>query len=73
MKKISVRVYTSSKKPRVEFTEGLYKVWLSEKPIDGRANQALIKILASYLKLKNSSLKIVLGTKSREKIIEVND
>lgn len=45
-------------------------VYLRAKPHDGEANSALIKILAKYLNLPKTSLKITRGQKSRVKTIE---
>lgn len=45
-------------------------VYLRAKPHDGEANSALIKILAKYLNIPKTSLKITRGQKSRIKTIE---
>ncbi|MDR2386392.1 MAG: DUF167 domain-containing protein [Deltaproteobacteria bacterium] len=50
----------------------LLKVNLTSPPVDGQANQALIKFLAKILKLAPSSLSLAQGASSRDKLIVVN-
>ena len=54
-----------------EAGEGSYLVFTKERPEKGRANRAVIRLLAKYLKKPQSALQIIKGLKSRQKIIEV--
>jgi uncharacterized protein (TIGR00251 family) len=45
-----------------------YEVWIKEKPIDGKANEELIKVLKKYF---GKSVKIVHGFKSKKKVIDI--
>lgn len=47
------------------------KVALSAPPIDGRANEACIEFFAELLQLPRSSVEIVSGQSSRNKVIRV--
>ena len=49
-----------------EFTD-----YLRAKPHDGEANTALIKLLSKYLDVPKTSIKIIRGSHSRIKTIEV--
>ena len=71
--KINVVVKTGSKKgPLVEkLKDAYFVVYLREKPHDGEANEALIKLLSDYFKVPKTSIRIVAGTKSHVKIIEL--
>ena len=60
----------SSQEKVVATGEQELTVYLRAKPHDGEANSALIKILAKYLNLPKTSLKITRGQKSRHKEIE---
>lgn len=60
----------SSQEKVVATGEQELTVYLRAKPHDGEANSALIKILAKYLKIPKTSLKITRGQKSRHKEIE---
>jgi uncharacterized protein (TIGR00251 family) len=46
-----------------------WKVRVSEPPEDGRANEAVLRLLAKTLDVPRSSLEIVSGRTSREKIV----
>ena len=75
---INVLVKPGSKKgPLVEPMEAPseppknYIVYLREKPHDGEANQALIKLLADYFDVANSCVVIKQGAKGHQKTIEI--
>ena len=46
-------------------------VYLRAKPHDGEANEALIKLLSKHFHAPKTTIKIVRGTKSRSKTIEI--
>jgi uncharacterized protein (TIGR00251 family) len=68
--KIKIKLHPSSSQEKIEEIEKdkEYEVWIKEKPIDGKANTELIKVLKKYFK---KSVKIVHGLKSREKVIKL--
>ncbi|MCM8774089.1 MAG: DUF167 domain-containing protein [Candidatus Omnitrophica bacterium] len=70
---IKVKVVPSAKKERIEKIDDYIKVYLTQPPLDGRANKRLIELLAEYLKVKKYHLSIVKGGKGREKIISLNE
>jgi uncharacterized protein (TIGR00251 family) len=76
--KISLKVITHAKKSEVVgddvdlFGARILRVKISQPPEDGKANKALIELLADYLNVKKNSLTIIAGEKSTHKIIEVN-
>lgn len=49
----------------------LYKIYVTAAPEDGKANVAVIKLLAKALGIAKSSLSITHGHTSREKIIKI--
>jgi len=69
--KIKIKLHPNSSQEKiVNISEEEYEVWIREKPIDGKANEELIKILKKHFK---KEVKIVHGLKSREKIVEVGE
>lgn len=46
-------------------------VYLREKPVDGAANTALIKILAEHFRVAKTCVVIKSGATSRHKLIEI--
>lgn len=68
----SVRVIPRASRDSIdgEF-EGALKVHVTAPPVDGRANDALRRILADRLNVSVSAVKILSGEKSRTKRVEV--
>lgn len=52
--------------------ETLYKVYVTAPPIDGKANEALIKLIADFFSVKKRQIRIVSGFKSRYKVLDVS-
>jgi len=52
-----------------EFRDGVLHIRLRAAPVDGRANEALIELLSKLFNIRKSSLSIVKGEHSREKLI----
>ena len=48
------------------------KIRLAAPPVDGKANEALIKFVAETLKLPKSAVTLKSGQTSRRKVLEVN-
>lgn len=46
-------------------------VYLREKPVDGEANAALIKLLAKHFHVAKSCIHIKTGVRGRRKLVEV--
>jgi uncharacterized protein (TIGR00251 family) len=51
--------------------DGVLVVRLSAPPVEGRANDALCRLLAKRLRVPPTSVEIVRGAKSRDKLVEV--
>lgn len=63
----------SSKGPLVETQDdGSLLVYVREIAIDGKANEALIKLLAMHFSVSKSQISILRGHTSRHKVVEVN-
>lgn len=70
--KIFVKAKPNAKKERVEkINDANFAVFVKEPPIKGKANEAIIKALADFMGIASSRLKIISGTASRQKIIEI--
>ena len=69
---ISVIAHPNSKKPRIEKDLlGVLHIYVSEPPIEGRANHAIRDALAKHLKTKRSQVILISGEKSKNKIFEI--
>jgi uncharacterized protein YggU (UPF0235/DUF167 family) len=49
----------------------VYKVSVKEAPVDGRANEAIIKALAGYFDVSVSSISLVTGQTSKQKVFMI--
>jgi len=71
--KINVKVIPNAAKNEIVLiSENNYKIKVSSPPSDGKANTALIKLLADYFKVPKKAVNIKTGMSSRKKIIEIN-
>ena len=50
----------------------ILKVKLSAPPVEGAANEELIKIIAEATGIKKSSIRIIRGLSSKNKVIEIS-
>jgi len=70
---IFVTVKTRKKENKVEKIDNThYVIWTKEIPQKGKANIAVIKLLASKLHLPPSSILLKSGLTSKQKIFEIN-
>ncbi len=68
---ISVRAVPNAKKAEVVKTDEIYRVKIDARAEDGRANKRLIEILADYFDVGRSSVSIVKGFNSRNKVVDI--
>jgi uncharacterized protein YggU (UPF0235/DUF167 family) len=68
---IAVHVIARSSRNAVIREGETLKVWLTAAPVDGAANEALIKLLAARLHLPRSALRIVRGASGRQKVVAI--
>jgi len=69
--KIKVRVAPRSSRDEVVKTGDDYLVRVKAQPREGKANDAVIKLLAEYFSVTRSSVRITSGFSGRNKIIEI--
>ena len=70
---IKVRVQPKSSRNQIEgFEEDTLRLRVSAPPEDGKANQAVIALLAIGLDVAKSSVRIVRGHSSRDKFVSVD-
>jgi len=71
MMKVDIRVIPGAKRVSVKKKSGRLKVYLTARAIEGKANKALIKILADYFKVAKFQVEIIKGLKSKDKTISI--
>ena len=68
---ITIRVIPRAKKSEISqvLADGTIKIRLTAPPVEGKANQALIRFLAEVFEISASRIEIISGGKGRKKII----
>jgi uncharacterized protein len=67
---VKLRVSPSARRPGIAGRHGgAWKVRVAEPPEDGRANDALVRLLAEALRVPARSVELVSGHGSRDKIV----
>ncbi|HSG84807.1 MAG TPA: DUF167 domain-containing protein [Candidatus Limnocylindrales bacterium] len=70
--RIGVRLVPRADRTSVDgVVGGRLRVRVTAAPVDGSANDALVRLLAAELGLSRRSLRIVTGLRSRDKVVEV--
>jgi hypothetical protein len=68
-----VKVKPNSKQQSIkEETDGSFTIHLKSPPVDGKANDELIKLLAEKFAVPKSKIRIKSGLSSRQKLIEID-
>ena len=70
---LSVRVVPNKPESRIMDTsdDGTIRIEVKSQPIEGKANQELIKFLAKLLNVNKNQVIIVRGANSRNKLIKI--
>ena len=69
--KIQVKVKPNSRTEEVSQESDSFIVKVKEPPKEGKANQAVIKLLAEHFNVPQSQVRILSGFRSKNKVIEV--
>jgi uncharacterized protein (TIGR00251 family) len=73
MEIIQVKVKPNSSQQKIEIQEdGALVVFLRSPPIDGKANEELIKLLSKKFDVPKSSITIASGRSSKTKRVEID-
>ncbi len=69
---LKVKVHPNSKKDEVlEKGEDSFEVFVRAKPIDGKANDAVLELISSYLKIPRSKVRLLRGANAHNKLLEI--
>ncbi|OGJ37233.1 MAG: hypothetical protein A2383_03410 [Candidatus Pacebacteria bacterium RIFOXYB1_FULL_39_46] len=71
--RISVIAHSGSKKPRIEKdAHDTFHVYVSQSPVQGKANQAIIKAFAQHFLIKPNQISILSGANSKHKTFHLH-
>jgi uncharacterized protein (TIGR00251 family) len=72
--KISVKVKPNAKNNRIEeVNNNQFSVWVKARPQKGKANQAVIEVMAEYFGVAKSCVTILKGQTSKQKILVIRN
>lgn len=70
---IAVKVKPNSKQQQIiDEADGSLTIRLKSLPVDGKANEELIKVLSKKYNVPKSYIRIKSGASSRQKLIEID-
>ena len=71
--KIIIKAKPGNREDKIEkIDEANYIVYVKAPAINGKANTAIIKLLADYFDISPSLVQIISGYMSRTKVVEIN-
>lgn len=65
-----IKVHPNSSQEKIEETQDMIEIWIKEKPIEGKANDKINKVLTKHFKKK---VKICSGFNSKYKFVIIED
>lgn len=70
---LAIRVKPRAKNNKIDkfLNDGTIKINLTAPPVNGKANEALLKFLSEVLKVPIRNLEIVAGSRGRDKLISI--
>jgi uncharacterized protein len=71
--RITVRVHPRSSRPRRSWDGTCLELWISQAPVDGAANAAVVDQVAAWLGLRRHLVHLVSGHTARTKVLDVGD
>ena len=71
--KIKVRVKPSARTEEVNREGDAFIVKVREPPKEGRANRAVIRVLADYFGVPQGRVTIISGLRDKDKVVEIAD
>ena len=74
MRSIRVRVKPNARDPGLEeLGDGTWRARVKSPPVDGRANEELIALIAKRFDLRRSQVSIRSGASGRMKLVRIDD
>jgi len=68
---VEIKVIPNAKKRAIARLDGIITVRLTALPLEGRANDELVKYLSETFKVKRSAIRIIRGEKGRRKVLSI--
>lgn len=69
--RIQVKVQSKARFNRLEVDDGIFRIYVTAAPENGKANKAVIEILAKMAGVPKRDIVLVIGHTSRNKVFEI--
>jgi uncharacterized protein (TIGR00251 family) len=66
---ITIHVQPKSSQAKIVLEGSIIRVWVNAPPVDGEANDAVVKLFSKALKVAKGKIQIIRGHSSREKTL----
>jgi uncharacterized protein (TIGR00251 family) len=73
VKTIQVKVKPNARTSTLEQAEGIWLAKLKAPPVDGKANEELVALIARHFGCRKSAVSIKSGAGARIKLLQIND
>jgi uncharacterized protein len=71
--KLSVQVTPQSRKQTIKkISQQDYRIAVHAAPVEGKANDEVVELLARYFSVPKSSVKVLRGQSSRKKLVAID-
>lgn len=73
---VTIRLRVQPRAPKTEIAgehDGAIRLRIAAPPVDGKANEECVRYLAKLLKVSATSVEIIAGESSRNKVIRVSN
>ena len=70
--RVSVIVHPRASRSRHSWDGQILEVWVNAPPLEGAANDSVVRLIAAWLDVPRSRVSIVSGQRSRTKIAEIS-
>lgn len=71
--KLQIVVHANSKSPKTEYgSDGVLHIYIKEPAIEGKANRAVVDKLSELYKTPKSSITLIHGVKSKNKLFVID-
>jgi uncharacterized protein (TIGR00251 family) len=68
---ITVRVHPRASRAKTAWSGDMLDVWVTAPPVEGAANEAVLRAVAGELRVPLSAVSLRSGARSRTKVLEV--
>jgi uncharacterized protein YggU (UPF0235/DUF167 family) len=70
--RVAVRVHPRASRERIRWDGEELEIWITQPPVDDAANAACVRLVAAWLDVPPSQVRLVGGHRGSRKLVEVD-